>query len=269
MSRSSLTRLLVLAVGVLAVGGSIAWSQAFDIGKALAPSFSDIALLPTRLTYYNLHNDSALATYTCCKPSQEEQIRKAIAANAAFLERYPRTDFSDNTCMHNARVNSVRKNFRYQVDALEMLVQQFPDSDLADDAAWRLAQCYVADKDHDSAIEVLNILVTRYPESGWADDGLCALAHELREVKNEPEAVRALRDLAYKYPSSDMCAEALNTLAIDRRRCPGGSRECLRHRSGQVPPGGSRGLGRHRLARRLPPRGPGGRGQALRGRADP
>ncbi|MEN6303006.1 MAG: tetratricopeptide repeat protein [Armatimonadia bacterium] len=204
--------LLVVVTGLLYCGGASA--QGFDIGKALAPSFSDIALLPTRLTYYNLHDDSARATYTCCKPSQEEQIRKALAANAAFLERFPNTDYSDDTCMHNARVNSVRKIFRYQVDALELLLNQFPDSDLADDAAWRLAQCYMQDKDHPAAIEVLNILITQYPGSTWADDGLFAITKELREVGDEPEAVRALRDLAYKYPASDNCASALNALAI-------------------------------------------------------
>ena len=207
-------RPLWVILGASIVISSVSFAQGFDIGKTLAPTFSDIALLPTRLTYYNLHDDSARATYTCCKPSQEAEIRKAIAANAAFLERYPRTDFSDDTCMHNARVNSVRKNFRYQVAALEQLIQEFPDSDLADDGAWRLAQCYMADKDHEAAIEVLNILVVRYPGSPWTDDALFALSRELREVGNEPEAVRALRDLAYKYPASDNCAAALNALAV-------------------------------------------------------
>jgi TolA-binding protein len=211
-------RLLWVVLGTFIIVTSVSFAQGFDIGKTLAPTFSDIALLPTRLTYYNLHDDSARATYTCCKPSQEEQIRKAIAANAAFLERYPRTDFSDNTCMHNARVNAVRKNFRYQVEALEMLVQQFPDSDLADDGAWRLAQCYMTDKDHEAAIEVLNILVVRYPGSGWTDDALFALSRELREVGNEPEAVRALRDLAYNYPASDYCAAALDALAVSYQK---------------------------------------------------
>ncbi|MCE5241300.1 tetratricopeptide repeat protein [bacterium] len=206
-------RLVLVVVASFITCTGLCLAQGFDIGKTLTPTFSDIALLPTRLTYYNLHDDSARATYTCCKPSQEEQIRKALAANAAFLERYPRTDYSDDTCMHNARVNSVRKNFRYQVEALEMLIQQFPDSDLADDGAWRLAQCYMGDKDHAAAIEVLNILVTRYPDSAWADDALFALSRELREVDDEPEAVRALRDLAYKYPSSDNCPAALDALA--------------------------------------------------------
>lgn len=206
-------RVVLFVVLAVLVVSSAVFAQGFDIGKALAPSFSDIALLPTRLTYYNLHDDSAQATYTCCKPSQEEQIRKALAANAAFLERFPRTDYSDDTCMHNARVNAVRKNFRYQVEALETLIQEFPESDLADDAAWRLAQCYMQDKDHPAAIEVLNILITRFPFSTWTDDALFAICSELREVGDEPEAVRALRDLAYNYPSSDYCPAALNMLA--------------------------------------------------------
>lgn len=213
MSHSLLTRLVLAISVVLILCGGLASAQTFDIGKALAPTFSDIALLPTRLTYYNLHDDSARATYTCCKPSQEVEIAKALAANAAFLERFPNTDYSDDTCMHNARVNSVRKNFRCMVEALEMLITKFPDSDLADDAAWRVAQAYMSDKDHDAAIEVLNILVTRYPNSGWADDALFSLSTELKAVGNEPEAVRALRDLAYKYPDSDYCAGALNALA--------------------------------------------------------
>lgn len=202
---------VLVSVSILCAGAALA--QGFDIGKTLAPTFSDIALIPTRLTYYNLHDDSARATYTCCKPSQEVEIRKALAANAAYLERYPASDYSDDTCMHNARVNAVRKNFRYQVEALETLVRQFPASDLADDGTWRLAQLYMTDKDHAAAIEALNLLVTRYPGSAWADDALAALARELREVGDEPEAVRAMRDLAYKYPASDNCPMALNTLA--------------------------------------------------------
>lgn len=204
--------LLVLVCGLLA--GGLATAQTFDIGKALAPSFSDVAMLATRLTYYNLHDDSARATYTCCKPSQEEQIRLALAANAAFLERYPRTDYSDDTCMHNARVNSVRKNFRYQVDALLTLLEDYPDSDLADDGAWRLAQLYIQDKDHENAIKVLNLLLTNWPTSTWADDALNAITAELREVEDEDEAFRALNDLAYKYPASNYCAEALRSLAV-------------------------------------------------------
>jgi TolA-binding protein len=206
-------RALLVVVLLSIICASAAFAEGFDIGKTLAPTFSDIALLPTRLTYYNLHDDSARATYTCCKPSQEVEIAKALAANAAYLERFPLTDYSDDTCMHNARVNSVRKNFRYQIEALEELIEKFPQSDLADDAAWRAAQLYISDKDHVAAIEVLNILVTRYPGSAWADDALAALAVELREVGDEPEAVRAMRDLAYKYPASDLCPPALNTLA--------------------------------------------------------
>jgi TolA-binding protein len=206
-------RVRLAAVIICALAAVPLLAQGFDIGKALVPGFSDIALIPTRLTYYNLHDDSARATYTCCKPSQEEQIAKALAANAAYLERFPITDYSDDTCMHNARVRSVQKNFRYQIEALETLLARFPDSDLADDAAWRAAQLYMTDKDHVAAIEVLNLLVVRYPGSTWADDALGALARELREVKDEPEAVRALRDLAYKYPASDQCPAALSALA--------------------------------------------------------
>lgn len=192
----------------------VALAQGFDIGQALGPSFSDVALLPTRLTYYNLHDDSARATYTCCKPSQEEEIRKALAANAAFLERFPRTDYSDDTCMHNARVNSVRANFRHQVAALEMLLAEYPQSDLADDAAWRLAQCYMEDKDHLAAIEVLNELLTSWPGSTWADDAVYYIGRELMELGDEPEAFRAMEDLARKYPASDYCAGALFGLAV-------------------------------------------------------
>lgn len=212
-------RILSLAAGrawllfVASLVPRLVLAEGFDIGKALGPSFSDVALLPTRLTYYNLHDDSARATYTCCKPSQEEEIRKALAANAAFLERFPRTDYSDDTCMHNARVNSVRQNFRHQVAALEMLLAEYPDSDLADDAAWRLAQCYMEDKDHLAAIDVLNTLLTNWPGSTWADDAVYCISRELKEQGDEPEAFRAMEDLARKYPASDYCAQALFNLA--------------------------------------------------------
>ena len=78
-------RRYVLPVCVLAaVAALCAMSAAdevvVDIGKSLRPGFAEIALLPTRLTYYNMHEDAAIASYTCCKPWQEEEIRLAAAA---------------------------------------------------------------------------------------------------------------------------------------------------------------------------------------------
>ena len=56
-------RVVLLLLFVL----TVAQCQEFDIGSTLTSSFRDLALLPTRLTYYNQHEDAALASYTCCK----------------------------------------------------------------------------------------------------------------------------------------------------------------------------------------------------------
>ena len=50
--------------------GAIAQQEVFDLTQAVGTSFDEIALLPTRLTSFNQHDDAARATYTCCKPWQ-------------------------------------------------------------------------------------------------------------------------------------------------------------------------------------------------------
>jgi TolA-binding protein len=192
---------------------SAADEVAVDIGKSLRPGFAEIALLPTRLTYYNMHEDAAIASYTCCKPWQEEEIRKAAAANASYLDNYYDTDYADDTLLHNAYINSVRRNFRHQVASLEWLVDEFPDSDLADDGLYQLARCYMFDKDHGAAIDTLYMLVRNWPDSVWADDALMYLARELREVEDHNGAWAALEELAENHPSSDYTPQALDSLA--------------------------------------------------------
>src|SRR5512136_2575891 len=59
---------------------------AFDIGTVANRMFADLALLPTRLTSYNSHDDSAQASYTCCRPDQEAQIERALKANDDFVK---------------------------------------------------------------------------------------------------------------------------------------------------------------------------------------
>ncbi len=192
---------------------AVAQEDTFDLSQALGRSFSDVALLPTRLTVYNQHDDAARATYTCCKPWQEEQIAKALKANAAFLMRYPTSDYADDTYMHTARVNSVKKDFRAEVAAYRGVLRTKPHSDLADDAAWGLATLFARDKDHGLAIDALNYVIVNYPESTWADDAHLALAIQFREVDDEASYLDTLNGLVTKYPQADCCAQALNLLA--------------------------------------------------------
>jgi TolA-binding protein len=199
--------LICLPVGTVTLVGPVALA-ADDVVIGTHQAFTDIGLLPTRLTAFNAHDDAAQATYTCCRPDQKEAIDKALKANEAFLNVYPYSDFADDTLMHNARIDSVRKNFRHQVESLGLLVQDFPDSDLADDALWDLADLYCQDKDHVSAVNALNDLVRHYPFSTWADDAYFALARELKELNDEPGAIGALETLAGQFPKSDHCAEA-------------------------------------------------------------
>ena len=203
----------VLAAVAALCAMSAAEEVAVDIGKSLRPGFAEIALLPTRLTYYNMHEDAAIASYTCCKPWQEEKIRLAAAANAAYMDNYYDTDYADDTLLHNSYINGVRRNFRHQVASLEWLVDEFPDSELADDALYKLAQCYIFDKDHGAAIDTLAMLVRNWPDSVWADDALMHLAREQREVENHDGAWDALEELAENYRSSDYTPQALDSLA--------------------------------------------------------
>jgi len=193
---------------------TVAQCQDFDIGSTLTTSFRDIALLPTRLTYYNQHEDAALASYTCCKKKQEKEIQAALVANAAFLHRFSDTPYADDTYLHYAYVSSFKPEaFRNEEWGYRSLVEIFPDSDLADDAAWRLGNLYQKDYDHEQAIEVFEYLVDKWPDSTWADDALCLLLTEYTRTANEQAALDTLNQLAYDYPKSEFCPRALHMLA--------------------------------------------------------
>ncbi len=198
---------------VLLVVAVPAQDTPFQIAPTLKFSFEDVALLPSRLTIYNQHDDAARATYTCCKPDQEQDILKALDANAAFLHRYPMSSYSDDTLLHNVRLDQVRQNFRHGIESVIYLLDTYPDSDLADDAAWHLATFYRRDKDHESAIEVLSDLVRRWPASTYADDALFALAMEFQELDNPEAAFEAFDALAHRYPASDFAPTALCKMA--------------------------------------------------------
>ncbi len=203
----------VLLVLVATTGVVIAQDTDFDISRAIGTSFSDVALLPTRLTSYNQHDDAATASYTCCKPWQEEEIRLAIKANRAFLLRYPTSDFADDTCLHNAYVISVKRDFRGEMLYLTALLENYPDSDLADDAAWKQAVLFCRDKDHVAAIDTLNFLIMKWPQSTWADDAHFSLAMEFKHVEDHEGYLQVLDALAHQYPASDYCPKALCMLA--------------------------------------------------------
>jgi len=204
---------IAVAVAVTISALATADTTPFSLSSTLRLSFEDIALLPSRLTIYNQHDDAARATYTCCKPDQEKEILKALAANAAFLHRYPFTSFSDDTYMHDLRLDQVRRNFRHGLESVLGLLENFPDSDLADDAAWQLAKFYRRDKDHAAAVEVLRELVRRWPNSTYADDALFALAMELQQLDDPDGAFAAFDELAHRYPASDFAPMALCRMA--------------------------------------------------------
>ncbi len=206
-------RAAFVVFALLCVAGAFAQQEVFDLRQAVGTSFDEIALLPTRLTSFNQHDDAARATYTCCKPWQEREIELALRANAAFLLTHPTSDFADDTLMHNARVTSVKKDFRAEIAAYQQLVTYYPDSDLADDACWGLANMYMRDQDHIAAIDTLNTLIFTWPESTWADDAHLAIAREFRAVDDEAGYLQALEGLVRLHPRSDHCACALAMLA--------------------------------------------------------
>ncbi len=180
----------------------------FDIGTTLGNSFSDLALLPTRLTAFNMHEDAAIASYTCCHPDQEEQIEQALEANAAFLELYPTSDYADDALIHSARVNAVKPHMPDRLAALNQLALGYPDSDLWDDAMWELGQALGTTKEYGDQIDVLTRLVDRRPNSVHADDALLTLARTFAHIKDEPGALQAMERLASGYPSSEFCDDA-------------------------------------------------------------
>ena len=207
-----MNRLSLLVVVVLITGAAAFCEETFNIGATLTPTLNDIALLPTRLTSFNQHDDAATASYTCCKPWQEQEILKAIKANQDFLNRYPNSDFAPAALMHYAWVNEVRRNFREQLAAYKMVVDNYPDNSMADSACQKVAELYVQDKDHKNAIDALNFLVRRWPRSTHAPWALLTLFNEYKEMDEPALAIDALRGLINRYPKAEECPVALNQL---------------------------------------------------------
>lgn len=205
-------RAAILLLVTICTFTAVAEESVFDIRGALGRSFDEITLLPTRLTAYNQHDDAARATYTCCKPWQEEEIELALRANAAFLLAHPTSDFASNTLMHTARVNNVKGDFRAEITAYYQLLTYYPDSDMADDACWGLASMFLKDKDYPAAIDTLNTLIFTWPDSTWADDAHMAIARAFRELDDEEGYLEALEGLIHKHPRSPHCASAMRML---------------------------------------------------------
>ncbi len=208
-----MSRVAIAGMVLILLASGIGVAEEFDISKVLGSSFSDIALLPSRLTYYNEHDDAATASYTCCKPYQHKEIQQAIKANEVFLDKYGGTDFADDALMHYAWVTSVKKDFRAQLSAYSLLLDNYPDSPMADDAAWHLARLFIADKDHLRAIDVLEMLVHEFPASTYADDAYMALVGQYNEMDDPQAAIDALTALTNLHPTSDYGAKALCMLA--------------------------------------------------------
>jgi TolA-binding protein len=203
-----------LFVACLLLLASVALAEDFDITKAVQPSFHDLALLPTRLTAYNQHDDAASASYTCCKLRQEAKIKEAIQAGEAFLNRFADTAFADNTYMHYGRVSELRPDAWRNVEwAYRSLEELLPDSDLADDACWKLGNLYVTDRQHAEAIATFEYLVKKWPASIWAPSALHLLLHEYSATNQERNTLDVLNELAYKYPKSEYCPESLYDVA--------------------------------------------------------
>jgi len=206
---------MLLVLCLVPAGTTFAQDVDIDLGTTLKPSFADLALLPTRLTAYNQHDDAATASYTCCKARQEREVKAAIQANEAFLNRFADTSFADYTLIHYGRVSSFLPDaFRNQEWAYRTLLEQFPDSHLADDAAYMLGGLYAADGDHERSIKVFEFMVKKWPRSIWADHALHALVGEYAWVERPDDALDALNQLAYDYPKSEFCSASLGALSM-------------------------------------------------------
>ena len=181
----------------------------FDIGTVANRVFADLALLPTRLTSYNSHDDAAQASYTCCRPDQEEQIERALKSNDDFVTLYPTSDFADDALFHNGRVYSVKRDMLHEMGSWTAIAEKYPDSDLWDDATWNLAQCYARDKNRPAEIQLLNLLLQRRPDCIHAADACLALNRAYMDLRDEKGALAALQALATNYRTSEFCDDAM------------------------------------------------------------
>ena len=183
-------------------------SPSVDVGRGTG-EFHEVAQLASRLTAYNSHDDARRATYTCCRPDQKEQIRRAKKANDAFLNLYPTSDFADNTLMHMARIARVERNFRDEMEAYQRLVSQFPTSDFVDDALWHMQQLHQRDSATEERIRCLQLLITQFPRSPYRCRAMTALAEALMRINERDAAIEVLAAKVREYPNCPTNDKAL------------------------------------------------------------
>lgn len=177
--------------------------------------FANLARLASRLTSYNSHDDSATATYTCCRPDQKEEIARAERANLLFLERFPQSDFADDKLFHMASLAGLQNNYRDQLKYYEWLVADYPDSDYADDALWELQQLYGQERDAIGARrDALERIVNDYPYSLHTAHALGALAVLAVQERELEAAEAAVRRLAETFPNACLTPGAIYGLGL-------------------------------------------------------
>lgn len=181
-------------------------------------AFQKLARLASRLSIYNSHDDAATATYTCCRPDQKDQIAKAERANTIFLERFPQSDFADDTLFHMAQLAQLQENVPDQVMYYERLARDYPGSDLADDALWRLSQLYGQDAaSRELACGVLQHLVDAYPLSTHASQAIAGLLQMAISDRDSDRADAMARQLFERFPRTCRTPGSLLALADTAR----------------------------------------------------
>ncbi len=94
---------------------------------------------------------------------KEGHYADAAKKFAAFVQRWPASDYADNAQYWLGESYYVTRNYRIALEAFQQLEQRFPDSSKLPDAQLKIGYTYFELKDWDNARKTLQMVVERYP----------------------------------------------------------------------------------------------------------
>lgn len=95
----------------------------------------------------------------------EDNYQLALSDLRVFLERFPRTNLSDNAQYWIGEVYYGQKQYSVAVDEFRKVIDEYPDQDKVPAAYYKLALSFRALRDSATARRYLDLLISRHPDS--------------------------------------------------------------------------------------------------------
>lgn len=94
--------------------------------------------------------------------------KEAVADLEAFVEAYPRSEYTDNGWYWLGQAHYVDRSYDKALNAFRRVLKDFPDSPKAADAAYKVGVVQDEQGDYDAARKTLREVIEKYPESDAA-----------------------------------------------------------------------------------------------------